>query len=86
MGKMLKETTLQTAELLDMLPDEDIPIINAFTKNFILHGILISLRWLPVKERFLEKAIWKWKMEILFPNKISSRDQIWPSKFKEKIS
>ena len=33
---MLKATTLQTAELLDILPDEDISIVNALVKKLIL--------------------------------------------------
>ena len=30
---MLKATTLQTAELLDILPDEDVSIVNALIKK-----------------------------------------------------
>lgn len=33
---MLKETTLQTAELLDILPDEDISIVNALVKKLVI--------------------------------------------------
>ncbi|MCQ2506864.1 MAG: hypothetical protein MJ113_06805 [Lachnospiraceae bacterium] len=33
---MLKPTTLQTAALLDILPDEDISIVNALVKKLII--------------------------------------------------
>lgn len=33
---MLKATTLQTAELLDILPDEDISIVNALIKKLVI--------------------------------------------------
>ena len=33
---MLKATTLQTAELLDILPDEDVSIVNALIKKLII--------------------------------------------------
>ena len=33
---MLKETTLQTAELLDILPDEDVSIVNALIKKLVI--------------------------------------------------
>ena len=33
---MLKATTLQTAELLDILPDEDVSIVNALIKKLIV--------------------------------------------------
>ena len=33
---MLKETTLQTVELLDILPDEDISIVNALVKKLVI--------------------------------------------------
>ena len=33
---MLKATTLQTAELLDILPDEDVSIINALIKKLVI--------------------------------------------------
>ena len=33
---MLKKITIQTAELLDILPDEDISIINALVKKLIM--------------------------------------------------
>ena len=33
---MLKAITLQTAELLDILPDEDISIVNALVKKLVV--------------------------------------------------
>lgn len=33
---MLKATTLQTAELLDILPEEDISIVNALVKKLVI--------------------------------------------------
>jgi len=33
---MLKEKTLQTAELLDILPDEDILLVNALIKKLVI--------------------------------------------------
>jgi len=33
---MLKDTTLQTAELLDILPDEDVSIVNALIKKLVI--------------------------------------------------
>ena len=33
---MLKATTLQTAELLDILPDKDISIVNALVKKLVI--------------------------------------------------
>ena len=33
---MLKATTLQTAELLDILPDEDVSIVNALIKKLVI--------------------------------------------------
>ena len=33
---MLKATTLQTAELLDILPDEDVSIVNAIIKKLVI--------------------------------------------------
>ena len=33
---MLKASTLQTAELLDILPDEDISIVNALVKKLVI--------------------------------------------------
>ncbi len=33
---MLKAKTLQTAELLDILPDEDISIVNALIKKLVI--------------------------------------------------
>lgn len=33
---MLKATTLQTAELLDILPDEDVLLVNALIKKLII--------------------------------------------------
>lgn len=33
---MLKAITLQTAELLDILPDEDISIVNALIKKLVI--------------------------------------------------
>lgn len=33
---MLKDATLQTAELLDMLPDEDISMVNTLIKKLII--------------------------------------------------
>lgn len=33
---MLKASTLQTAELLDILPDEDIAIVNALVKKLVI--------------------------------------------------
>ena len=33
---MLKATTLQTAELLDILPDEDVSIVNALVKKLVI--------------------------------------------------
>ncbi|MCQ2497278.1 MAG: hypothetical protein MJ131_11890 [Lachnospiraceae bacterium] len=33
---MLKASTLQTAELLDILPDEDVSMVNALIKKLII--------------------------------------------------
>ena len=33
---MLKATTLQSAELLDILPDEDVSIVNALIKKMVI--------------------------------------------------
>ena len=33
---MLKAATLQTAELLDILPDEDVSIVNALIKKLVI--------------------------------------------------
>lgn len=33
---MLKATTLETAELLDILPDEDVSIVNALIKKLVI--------------------------------------------------
>lgn len=33
---MLKATTLQTAKLLDVLPDEDISIVNTLVKKLVI--------------------------------------------------
>ena len=33
---MLKATTLQTAELLDILPDEDVSIVNDLIKKLVI--------------------------------------------------
>lgn len=33
---MLKETTLQAAELLDILPDEDFSIVNALIRKLVI--------------------------------------------------
>lgn len=33
---MLKATTLETAELLDILPDEDVLIVNALIKKLVI--------------------------------------------------
>lgn len=33
---MLKDATLQTAELLDMLPDEDVSMVNTLIKKLII--------------------------------------------------
>ena len=35
-GFVLKEATLRTAELLDILPDEDVSIVNALIKKLVL--------------------------------------------------
>ena len=53
---MLKAKTMQTAELLDILPDEDISIINALIKKLILAWDPDFTKVTPRERELLEKA------------------------------
>jgi hypothetical protein len=53
---MLKATTLQTAELLDVLPDEDISIVSALVKKLVLAWDPNFTKVTPKERELLEKA------------------------------
>ena len=53
---MLKAKTMQTAELLDILPDEDVSIINALIKKLILAWDPDFTKVTPRERELLEKA------------------------------
>lgn len=53
---MLKTTTLQTAELLDILPDEDVRMVNALIKKLIIAWDPDFTKVTAKEKELLEKA------------------------------
>lgn len=53
---MLKASTLQTAELLDILPDEDISIVNALVKKLVIAWDPDFTKVTPRERELLEKT------------------------------
>ena len=53
---MLKATTLQTAKLLDILPDEDISIVNALIKKLVIAWDPDFTKVTPREKELLEKS------------------------------
>lgn len=53
---MLKASTLQTAELLDILPDEDIAIVNALVKKLVIAWDPDFTKVTPRERELLEKT------------------------------
>lgn len=53
---MLKASTLQTAELLDILPDEDIAIVNALVKKLVIAWDSDFTKVAPRERELLEKT------------------------------
>lgn len=53
---MLKTTTLQTAELLDILPDEDVQMVNALIKKLIIAWDPDFTKVTAKEKELLEKA------------------------------
>ncbi len=53
---MMKATTLQTAKLLDILPDEDISIVNALIKRLVIAWDPNFTKLTPKEREILEKS------------------------------
>lgn len=58
---MLKASTLQTAELLDILPDEDISIVNALVKKLVIAWDSDFTKVTPRERELLEKTDFEMK-------------------------
>ena len=58
---MLKATTLQTAELLDILPDEDVSIVNALIKKLVIAWDPDFTKVTARERELLEKSDFKMK-------------------------
>lgn len=58
---MLKATTLQTAELLDILPDEDISKVNALVKKLVIAWDPDFTKVTPKERELLEKSDFEMK-------------------------
>ena len=58
---MLKASTLQTAELLDILPDEDISIVNALVKKLVIAWDPDFTKVTPRERELLEKPDFEMK-------------------------
>ena len=52
----MKATTLQTAKLLDILPDEDISIVNALIKKLVIAWDPNFTKLTPKEREILEKS------------------------------
>lgn len=70
---MLKPTTLQTAELLDILPDEDVSIVKALIKRLVIARDPDCTKVTARERELLEKS--DIEMEILFQNRTSGRNK-----------
>ena len=53
---MLKAATLQTAELLDILPDEDISIVSALVKKLVIAWDPTFTKVTPKEREILEQS------------------------------
>ena len=53
---MLKATTLETAELLDILPDEDVSIVNALIKKLVIARDPDFTKVIASERELLEKS------------------------------
>ena len=69
---MLKESTMQTAELIDVLPDEDISLVNALVKKLIIAWDPDFTKLTPHEKAELERA----KAEIENGEYLTS-EQVW---------
>lgn len=69
---MFKTKTLQTAELLDILPDEDISIVNTLVKKMVRAWDPDFTKVTPEERKLLEEA----DAEIKNGNYVSEND-VW---------